>query len=105
MVEGVFYEKGYLVTAAGILGMGLLGRYVLSNRNKRNTIKVRFDEKNKKLVREYDYFSALEEAGIPDQLDHQGDLSLLENAKMVSEGSQYGVHYYNMIQDDNQRYI
>lgn len=36
----------------------------------------------------------LEQAGIPDQLDNQ-DHTQLENAKMVSEGSQFGIHYYN----------
>ncbi|MGM8211883.1 hypothetical protein ACLIBH_03705 [Virgibacillus sp. W0430] len=38
--------------------------------------------------------STLEQAGVPDQMEHNS-LDQLENAKMVSEGSQYGVQYYN----------
>lgn len=38
--------------------------------------------------------STLVNAGIPDQTERVDDTQL-ENAKMVSEGSQYGVHYYN----------
>ncbi|WP_163970690.1 hypothetical protein [Oceanobacillus halotolerans] len=34
------------------------------------------------------------DAGIPDQIPVE-DEAQMENAKMVSEGSQYGVHYYN----------
>lgn len=47
----------------------------------------------------YKPYSTLEEAGIPDQLD-RADLAQVENSKMVSEGSQYGVHYYNMYQEE-----
>ncbi len=41
----------------------------------------------------------LEDAGIPDQLDHQ-DSAQLSNADMVSEGSLYGVQYYNEVKDE-----
>lgn len=41
----------------------------------------------------------LEDAGIPDQLSEQGD-TLHENADMVSEGSLYGVKYYNEMQEE-----
>ncbi len=34
------------------------------------------------------------QAGIPDQVDKE-DRTQLENAKMVSEGSQFGVQYFN----------
>ena len=40
-------------------------------------------------------------AGVPDQLEKEKqDLAQLENAKMVSEGSQFGVKYYNEVQED-----
>lgn len=39
--------------------------------------------------------SYLENAGIPDQSPEITDTQL-ENSKMVSEGSTFGVHYYNM---------
>ncbi|MGM8364265.1 hypothetical protein ACLIBG_02165 [Virgibacillus sp. W0181] len=38
--------------------------------------------------------STLEQAGKPDQIESE-DHAQLENAKMVSEGSQFGVQYYN----------
>jgi len=42
-------------------------------------------------------------AGVPDQLEKEKqDLAQLENAKMVSEGSQFGVKYYNEVQEDVQ---
>lgn len=38
-------------------------------------------------------------AGAPDQMDHM-DLAHLENNKMVSEGSQFGVQYFNEMMYD-----
>lgn len=40
----------------------------------------------------------IKDAGIPDQVE-VGDASQLENSKMVSEGSQFGVQYYNELTD------
>lgn len=38
----------------------------------------------------------LEQAGKPDQIEHsKQEIDQMENAKMVSEGSQFGVQYYN----------
>lgn len=42
-------------------------------------------------------------AGVPDQLEKE-DLEQLENAKMVSEGSQFGVKYYNEVKEDEASY-
>ena len=39
------------------------------------------------------------QAGMPDQLD-SSDRTQLENAKMVSEGSQFGVQYFNELAED-----
>lgn len=41
----------------------------------------------------------LEDAGIPDQLDDQ-DLAQASKADMVSEGSVYGVQYYNEVKEE-----
>lgn len=41
----------------------------------------------------------IEDAGIPDQLDHQ-DPAQLSKADMVSEGSVYGVQYYNEVKNE-----
>jgi len=40
----------------------------------------------------------LKEAGIPDQIPEK-DLAQQENAKMVAEGSQFGVQYYSELKD------
>lgn len=48
----------------------------------------------------------LDRAGIPGQIDGYEDEDISENAKMVSEGSQFGVHYFNQVQEeelDNKR--
>lgn len=42
---------------------------------------------------------SLVNAGIPDQVDDT-DLAQLENSKMVSEGSQFGVQYFNEIAEE-----
>jgi len=42
---------------------------------------------------------SLENAGIPDQMDPK-DESQIENAKMVSEGSQFGVQYFNEMSEE-----
>lgn len=98
--EGDFMRKRHIVTAVGVLSSGLVASYLLSKKENRNMVKGKMsDFKNGLLAkRENEYFSVLEEAGIPDQLSRI-DLAQIENAKMVSEGSQYGVNYYNEVQD------
>lgn len=54
-----------------------------------------FDRKKKdKLKSEESTLRVFENAGMPDQ-SADNELDQLENAKMVSEGSQFGVQYYN----------
>lgn len=65
------------------LSVAAVGAYLL-----KNTLK----QKNT-------YVSLLDKAGIADQMA-EGN-SLLENAKMISEGSSYGVHYYNKLQEED----
>lgn len=51
-----------------------------------------------------DESSHIEQAGIPGQMREQ-DAAQLENAKMVSEGSQFGVQYYNEAKEERVRVI
>ncbi|HEX6595269.1 MAG TPA: hypothetical protein VF095_11950 [Bacillota bacterium] len=70
-------KKRYLLSAAGALGIGILGYYLTKRQRQSN-----------------EQYSTFEHAGAPDQ-SPVNDLAQLENAKMVSEGSQFGVQYYN----------
>lgn len=47
--------------------------------------------------------SLMEYAGKPDQIEIEDeDFTQKENSKMVSEGSLYGVSYYNEIKEENE---
>lgn len=71
-------RKSYLLPIIiGFITLGL-SYYVLSKSGKGTT----------------DFTKTLRQAGKPDQIENE-DLAQLENAKMVSEGSQFGVQYYN----------
>lgn len=93
-------RKRHIMTAVGVLSSGLAASYLLSKKENRNMLKEKVSDFKNGLIakRENKYFSVLEEAGIPDQLNRI-DLAQIENAKMVSEGSQYGVNYYNEVQN------
>ncbi|HLR80335.1 MAG TPA: hypothetical protein VK119_07100 [Bacillota bacterium] len=71
-------KKRYMITAAmaGALGAGIIG-YLTKKRRQSDEV-----------------YSTFENAGAPDESPDRS-LSQLENAKMVSEGSQFGVQYYN----------
>lgn len=70
-----------LVGAAATVGV----RYLMKNRNDNSA--------------ETTLMDPYVQAGIPDQLDSR-DGTQLENAKMVSEGSQFGVQYFNELAED-----
>lgn len=57
-----------------------------------------FKRNNRKPMSEY---FPLKSAGKPDQTDRI-DNTQLENSKMVSEGSLYGVQYYNEMAEEHQ---
>lgn len=99
-------KKRYITTAVGLLGAGVIASYLLNDKEKKNMLKTKSNNYKGKVSRESDYehYSTLEEAGIPDQLDRL-DLAQIENAKMVSEGSQYGVNYYNEKQEEENNNI
>lgn len=64
-----------IASGIGVISAAVISYYLMQkNDNKKNT--------------------TFENAGVPDQSDNK-DLAQLENAKMVSEGSQFGVQYYN----------
>lgn len=48
----------------------------------------------------YYFDQNVDNAGKPDEIDSI-ERDQLENAKMVSEGSQFGVQYYNELRDDS----
>lgn len=70
-------NKKLLLLASGVGALsGLAVTYTINKKNNK------------------DHFSTFENAGIPDQSSNKSD-DQLENSKMVSEGSQFGVQYYN----------
>ncbi|WP_284140940.1 MULTISPECIES: hypothetical protein [unclassified Virgibacillus] len=73
-------KKRYIGTTVGIVGAAA-GYYFL-NRSKKTS----------------GFTNTIEDAGVPDQTNDK-DITQLENAKMVSEGSQFGVHYYNELKE------
>lgn len=75
-------KKRYIVSTLGVVGAGVAGM-LLSDRKNR---------KKEKSAEET--LRVFENAGKPDESTDE-ELDQLENAKMVSEGSQFGVQYYN----------
>ncbi|PKR78493.1 hypothetical protein CEY16_01680 [Halalkalibacillus sediminis] len=75
------------VVAAG----AALGAYIFTDENRRSKINQQFQSMKKKLTKEDDF--PIDKAGKP-ETDH------IENADMVSEGSQFGVQYYNEVKTD-----
>ncbi|ONK24774.1 hypothetical protein BLX87_03660 [Bacillus sp. VT-16-64] len=73
------------------LGLSLAGAY-LSSRENREKAMLKVRQIKHKVIRlrgaQEEDVNLVEKAGHPDKYS-------LEDAKMVSEGSQYGVHFYN----------
>lgn len=69
----------------GVLGAAAAG-YLLNDKARK--------KQNKPMEQTFEF------AGVPDQ-SGKVDLAQLENAKMVSEGSQFGVQYYNEMKENN----
>jgi len=91
-------KKRYILSAVGAIGAG----YLLTNKEKREKLKdnVKFYAKKLQNNNTDDFFNTtLEDAGRPDQTTNR-DLAQFENAKMVSEGSQFGVNYYNEVKEN-----
>ncbi|MFS0644649.1 hypothetical protein [Siminovitchia sp. 179-K 8D1 HS] len=74
-----------------LLSLGLAGAYLSSRENREKAMEMVSRMKDKAMSlwgSRKDGVDLIEKAGHPDKYS-------LEDAKMVSEGSQYGVHYYN----------
>ncbi|MGY0692254.1 hypothetical protein ACW2QC_05590 [Virgibacillus sp. FSP13] len=92
-------KKRYVISALGVAGVGTAGLFLKDRANRDKAIR-----KVKSLAGKFktnDETSALDDAGIPDQTGNK-DLAQFENAKMVSEGSQFGVNYYNEVKAEEE---
>lgn len=70
-------KKEIILSTIGAVGVGTLTFLVMNPKNKRKETKTNLP---------------IRKAGVPEE-DHT------ENAKMVAEGSQFGVDYYNKIKE------
>ncbi|WP_164215338.1 hypothetical protein [Virgibacillus sp. YIM 98842] len=88
------------VGAAGAIGATAAGYYLKDKENREKLIEQAQNVREK--VNRFTNGSdpTFEDAGVPDQSEGN-DTAQLENSKMVSEGSQFGVQYYNKYKDDN----
>lgn len=86
-------KKRYLVSGVGAIGASVAG-IVLKDKNKRDKIMNTARDTGSKLKNRNAKNTTLEEAGVPDE-SVKKDTAQLENSKMVSEGSTFGVNYYN----------
>ncbi|MFB4167633.1 hypothetical protein [Virgibacillus sp. JSM 102003] len=91
-------RKRYIASAAGAVGAGIMGVFLNKEEN-RNKLKEKVSHIKNKVKGTNHTNSTFEDAGIPDQADNK-DPAQLENAKMVSEGSQFGVEYYNEVKEN-----
>lgn len=86
-------KKRNIVTAVGasVIGAGAASYFLLNDEQK-----LKLKDKINRFANIFGNESAstLEKAGHPDQVPAKDEADL-ENAKMVSEGSQFGVQYYN----------
>ncbi|BAC13382.1 hypothetical protein ACFQ4N_10520 [Oceanobacillus iheyensis] len=86
-------KKRYVLSAVGAVGAGIASYYLVDSNN-RQKLKDMAKNSAKNVNRVF------ENAGVPDQSSEQ-ELDQLENSKMVSEGSQFGVQYYNENKNEN----
>ncbi|WP_424474999.1 hypothetical protein [Oceanobacillus kimchii] len=86
-------KKRYVLSAVGAVGAGIASYYLVDSNNRYKLKKIAKNSA-KKVNRVF------ENAGVPDQSPEQ-ELDQLENSKMVSEGSQFGVQYYNEKKKEN----
>ncbi|WP_246202543.1 hypothetical protein [Virgibacillus doumboii] len=97
--KGDSMKKRYLASAVGAIGAGAAG-YLLRNEGNRNKLKEKAQLAVDKMKNSNQENSTFEDAGVPDQAPNK-DAAQLENSKMVSEGSQFGVKYYNEVKEKN----
>lgn len=89
-------KKRWIYSAVTAAGAGA-AMYVLRDEKKRNELKERAKSLTttvqNSIQKEDDRDLPVEKAGVP-EFDHT------ENTKMVDEGSQFGVQYYNELQEE-----
>ncbi|KGX93310.1 hypothetical protein N781_12965 [Pontibacillus halophilus JSM 076056 = DSM 19796] len=85
-------KKRWIYSTVGAVSAGALA-YALTDDNRRTKLKdgAKAVTQKVKSSRSNNHFP-VEESGLPEQQD-------LENSKMVDEGSQFGVQYYNHVTD------
>lgn len=79
MKEGITVQQNNWLITIAMVGAVFLSYYIIKRQKKSG---------------ETSFVRTLVNAGVPDQVD-DFETDQLENAKMVSEGSQYGVQYFN----------
>ncbi len=89
-----------LSTASAIGAISLTAGYFLKDKSNRERFKQGVRKVPGKLGMQSND-ETFEDAGAPDQSNNK-DIAQFENAKMVSEGSQFGVQYYNEYKNDNE---
>ncbi|WLV25646.1 hypothetical protein QR721_05420 [Aciduricibacillus chroicocephali] len=87
-------KKRLLLSIATLAGAGIVYQKKRARSNHFDKIARTKLEKGDDLHLE----ETIEDAGIPDQTGEKSHAQL-ENAKMVSEGSQFGVQYYNELKE------
>ncbi|WP_430786186.1 hypothetical protein VBD025_13145 [Virgibacillus flavescens] len=90
-------KKRYLLSGVGAVGAGVAG-FVLKDKDNRDKLKTSVKNTTSK-IKNMNKESTLDDAGVPDQVENK-EPSQLENSKMVSEGSQFGVNYYNEVKEE-----
>jgi len=90
-------KKRWIYSGVGALGAGAL-TYLLKDEQRRTNLKDKAksftDNIRESLQKDDNSDLPVEKAGVP-EFDHT------ENTKMVDEGSQFGVQYYNKIQEED----
>lgn len=92
-------RKRYIASAVGAIGAGVAG-YIFKNEDNRDKLKGKVNAVKDRLMDNQED-PTLEEAGKPDQLEAEIPAQE-ENSKMVSEGSQFGVQYYNEVKEEKE---
>lgn len=79
-------KKGVYTTLVAA-GSAALGAYIFSDENRKSKMKSQYHKMKNQLLGEET--NTIEKAGKPEEVSHH------EDSKMVSEGAQFGVQYYN----------
>ncbi|RPF56129.1 hypothetical protein [Aquisalibacillus elongatus] len=79
------------VLSTVVAGGAALGAYMMRDQDKRQKLKDQYYKIKERMTNQET--NTVEKAGKPEEVDHH------ENSKMVSEGSQFGVQYYNEVKE------